>query len=106
MFIQKKETQIKTKTNQEIAHYHEFLICHICDDILSEMRYVQPKTPKQVWDEVIIPMEVEGTYCMSLLEEAFVRVMEVDWNIDPKEVFQLVEDDCGYEYPLPNCRTW
>ena len=70
---------------------YEWLVTDVCEEIELGIVHCGLETPKEVWKELIQPMKKEGTYSASLLEEAFVRVMEIYWHINPSTVFQLIK---------------
>jgi len=75
-----------------IALYDDWLYANACDEIENRIRTLGLVHPDEVVDQVITPMKREREYAESFLDIAFVKVMEVIWNLDAEDLFGCIEE--------------
>jgi len=68
-----------------------WIFAMVCDEVELQIRHFGLEKPVDVLEEVIIPMKEE--YDESFMDEVFERVMEVFWNIKPKDLWYLIEEE-------------
>jgi hypothetical protein len=74
------------------ATYDDWLFANTCDEIENRIRLLGLVHPDEVVDQVITPMKREREYAESFLDVAFVKVMEVLWNLDAEDLFGCFEE--------------
>ena len=71
--------------------YHEKLFVTVCREVENQIDELGLVEPIEVMKEIIIPMT--ESYDGSFMDEVFEAVMEIYWNIKPKDLWgQLVEE--------------